>query len=963
MNKRKRIESGLVALSLLLTLLSPCVVGKAENIAEGEAYAALETETDTSDSSYVAYRAHHADASVAAAAINLDDRHWLAEQSQNVTFVTDDASTEAPVWKMETGGQIVFEITVEQAGLYTLSLPYKAAQSGIVNGSVTVYLDGVLPFAEAADQELARLWTNVETIRQDPSGNDIRPAVEEVEEWQTQIWRDPVGKQSEPLCFYLLAGVHRLTLLNNEISLLIQAPVLGVPTSYMSYAEYRAQYADKPLYDGVPILIEAENTFRTSSRFLVAANDMTSPLTTPYDAYYIRLNTLSGNNWRYIYDRVTWEVTVPTEGMYRLSFRFMQNFYNGLDTHRRLYINGEVPFGEVAAIDFAYSTKWQSKEASDYYYYLKTGKNTISMEVVLGKYAEILQRVEDLTARLNRLYRRIIMVTGPSPDIYRDYNLEKEVPGLLETFSTLLEDIETLMERLRTLTGVQRSSELSTLDQLSVQIRDVLRKPSTLTKGSRLSRFNTNISSLGAWANKLREQPLLLDSLTLLGAQDTPAPAEAGVLERIWHKLNRFYASFIMDYSRLDGQKTGQTEASIRVWLFSGRDQAQLLKNLVDSDFTPRKNIHVTVELVSGGIIEAMLAGKGPDVALGRAESDPVDYAMRKAVLDLSQFDGFDEVTSWFEEGTMRSFEYSGGYYALPETQVFNMLFYRTDIFEELGLTVPHTWEDLLQDVLPVLQQYNMTVGIGNLMEITDNTVFTTLLYQMGGQLYADDRLTAALDTQMAYEAFKTAVEMYRDYGAPREYDFMNRFRTGEIPLAIAPYAMYNNLKVGAPELNGLWEMVEVPGVLQADGTIRNTQVMGSTAAVISARTKEPEASWEFLRWWVCADTQTQFGNNLEAILGAGGRYTPANKEALQGLSWGASQLAKLEQQRSKNTVLPQLPGSYFTKRAVYNAFVSSIIDDKIPREQLLYWNEEINLELARKRREFSFQPTKGDAL
>ena len=116
------------------------------------------------------------------------------------------------------------------------------------------------------------------------------------------------------------------------------------------------------------------------------------------------------------------------------------------------------------------------------------------------------------------------------------------------------------------------------------------------------------------------------------------------------------------------------------------------------------------------------------------------------------------------------------------------MLFYRTDIFAELGLTV--------------LQQNNMTAAVGNLPDMATSvsgSAFITLLYQMGGQMYTDDQLTAALDTQVAYEAFRTAVEFYRDYGFPREYDFMNRFRTGEIPLGIAPYATYNNLTGAEP--------------------------------------------------------------------------------------------------------------------------------------------------------------------
>lgn len=55
-------------------------------------------------------------------------------------------------------------------------------------------------------------------------------------------------------------------------------------------------------------------------------------------------------------------------------------------------------------------------------------------------------------------------------------------------------------------------------------------------------------------------------------------------------------------------------------------------------------------------------------------------------------------------------YSYRGSTYALPMTQYYLMGFYRTDIFEELGLTVPQTWEELF-DVAAVLQRNNMTVG------------------------------------------------------------------------------------------------------------------------------------------------------------------------------------------------------------------------------------------------------------
>ena len=256
-----------------------------------------------------------------------------------------------------------------------------------------------------------------------------------------------------------------------------------------------------------------------------------------------------------------------------------------------------------------------------------------------------------------------------------------------------------------------------------------------------------------------------------------------------------------------------------------------------------------------------------------------------------------------------------------------------------------------------MLNSNNMTVGIG---AVTDSSLFKTILYQMGGSIYSKDLLKAELDSQIAYEAFKVSAELYTDYGAPQSYDFMNRFRTGEMPLAIAAYTSYNNLKLGAPELTGMWKMVGIPGVEDQEGNINNTQLMGSSSAVITKNCKNPDAAWTFLKWFLSADIQARYGADIESILGAAGRYNPANMEAMRQLSWGSEQLASLEIQRSVVTDIPNPPGSYFIQRAINNAFVSAVIDSQNPREALLYWNEEINFELERKREEFNFQPSKS---
>ena len=295
------------------------------------------------------------------------------------------------------------------------------------------------------------------------------------------------------------------------------------------------------------------------------------------------------------------------------------------------------------------------------------------------------------------------------------------------------------------------------------------------------------------------------------------------------------------------------------------------------------------------------------------------------------------------------------------------MMFVRTDIMEELGFgeDVPATWDELLVDYYPVVSRNNMEIGIGNMNQISAmnaSNIFTNLLYQMGGQLYKDADNDGTLDStaltsKVGYKAFTTSVELYADYLFPQEYDAMSRFRTGEMPILLADYTMYNTFSITIPELDGLWEMYPIPGFEREDGTIYNDQAATTTGCVMftgigdEARQKQ---GWEFLKWWVSADTQADFGNRIEAVLGSAGRYATANVEAMKRLPWEDDQLEALQKQMESLVFVEQLPGSYFTSRAINSAFMTSVLNSENPIEQLLYWSQQIDMELERKIEEFS---------
>lgn len=883
----------------------------------------------------------------------LDDVYsiYLAENGGLVEQTGEKQTIESNIEKTEISAdkKLDWEFFVENDGWYIFEFDYCSANDGGSSDYIFDFmLDGKIPFANTKNINLPRYWKSGK-ITEGLNGNDVRPEITESLDWYEYTLKDSEGVRNEPYAFYLSQGNHTITLKSEEIPFVVKNLSLTGYSAYISYEEYKQKYSDT--YKGEkPHLFEAELYSYTNSISVNIANDLSSPLTTPYSIENIKLNTLGGSNWKYAGEKVVWNINVPESGLYAITFRYKQNFQQGLNSYRSLYVNGEIPFKEAASISFEYNDSW-AYELPEWSIYLEKGENTIALENTVGDLSNLLVGTNKAVSELNKLYRTIVMITSPTPDVNRDYGLDDEIPNLKNNLLDLAKLVDSLANEFKKY--IDSNAQIYILNDTSRQLYDMANDIRSITKSGRLDRFKSNISSMATFQMSLREQPLLLDSFTLSSIKKPYEGEEAGFFKMFVHKFKRFIRSFTDDYVALENDAD-----QITVWMASGRDQLKVLEDLINNDFTPKSGINVKLQLVDGSLIQAILAGKGPDVALGQAETNVVNFAMRGALAPLNEMQGYEEITKRFSKTAMDPLTYKEEVYALPETQSFDMMFVRTDILEELNLETPKTWEDFTENTFTVLKRNNLTVGLGNLNNGgTITGIFPVLLSQMGGTIYSDDLLSANLTAPEALEAFEFAVSLYRDYGLPQEYDFMNRFRTGEMPIAIAPYASYNTLQVGAPEIAGLWEMLEIPGVKNEDGSINNTQIMTSTAGTVIKSSKNKEASWKFLDWWTSADIQKRFGLQQESLLGPSGRYTTANNEALRGLSWSTSQLVKLEAQRDVSICLTHVPGNYYTGKAINNAMVISVTQEGvIAREELIKWDELIDNELTRKQKEFKFK-------
>src|SRR5690606_15763349 len=233
------------------------------------------------------------------------------------------------------------------------------------------------------------------------------------------------------------------------------------------------------------------------------------------------------------------------------------------------------------------------------------------------------------------------------------------------------------------------------------------------------------------------------------------------------------------------------------------------------------------------------------------------------------------------------------------------------------------------------------------------NSLYAALLFQNGGQFYRNDGKESDLDSRVAIETFKQWTEYYTDYKLEREYDFANRFRTGEMPIGIADYTIYNQLTVFAPEIRGLWGFAPIPGTVQPDGTINNQVPSGGSAVMMLESAEDKEAAWEFMKWWTSDDTQAKFGREMEGLMGAAARYPTANINALDSLPWPVADYKQLKEQFDHVVGIPEVPGGYFTGRHLFNAFYKTVIGEVEAREALMDYVEYIQDEIENKREEF----------
>ena len=923
--------------------------------------------------SYETYLNSHKDAVSPKTEIRIDGIGQLsADTASDYEVVENLGGRQKSSLVTKDSGSVTFCFDVEQAGFYNMQIGYYPVEGKGAQIERTLYIDGEIPFEEARSIVFYRRWVNIGEVKYSASGNEYRREQAEQPEWITFNVKSNGSNLDGYLKFYFSAGTHTLTLQSVSEPMAISDITLCQLEQPKTYEEvlkaYRAEGYQAVPAETEPLRIQAEDPSAKSSATLYALEDRTSPLNEPFHISKTVLNTIGGVGWSAQGEWLEWKVNVKQAGLYRLSIRAKQNYKSGSFSTRAVWIDNQLPFAEAANIQFRFSNQWQMVTAEQengdpYLFYLSEGEHTVRLEVALGDHSELLRMVEDSVNALSGIYRKVIMLTGSMPDSLRDYKLKKNLPEIFDTMKQQIEILNQVNDYLVLLSG-KKGEESAAIDKLLVLLKLFQEKPDKIP--ANLTYFNDNISALASWMLSVSEQPILMDYF-VLDSPDAPKPrADASFFSKIWVEVQSFFLSFVNDYNTIeDSAGAENASAAVELWLAgnAGRDQATSIKTLADNYFTAEEGIRLNIRLVDMDVLlRAVSANEGPDVAIFQAQSTPVNYAIRSALQNLSEFPDIDEVTSRFSESAMVPLTFNGNVYALPEQQTFLMMFYRKDVLYDLHLSVPDTWEDFYAAV-PVLQNNNLSVGLPSPVQTQSggtatslNDMLVVLLYQNGMDIYSENGDECLLYRPEAVEVFTAWTELYTKYKIDKQINEVNRFRTGEAPIVISQYTFYNTLSVAAPEIKGLWGVAPIPGTVQADGSINRSAGSTGTNVIMFGNADDKEASWKFMKWWTSAEIQTLYGREIEILQGASARWPTANLEAMKNLPWSTEISAALSEQWNYIRGVPEVAGGYYVGRNIDNAIKQVINEGQNPRETVLDYVDQINEEITYKRRELGLE-------
>ena len=806
-------------------------------------------------------------------------------------------------------------------------------------------------------------WVDDNEVSYDRYGNDSLPEQIKQKVLLSYTLRDSSKLYDEGLYFKLKSGDNKITISSVQGDVKIASLTLIQDGKLISYNDYFKGEVEDSTY---VTTYEAEDYVSKNSSSIQKGSSSDVNVT-PFSTYRNKLNVIGDSSFNEAGNRVDYTVDVLKEGYYYITVKALQTEKN-TTSYRTIYINDTVPFLEAYQIPFSYDSSWQNVtlgalDGTPYAFYLNKGVNKISFEVNVSKMRVINEKLSKLSTEMNQLGLEVTRVTGNSTDSEIDWDMSEHFPNIEQTFANWIKEINEILAYLKNANGYEGKSYLTSdistaLSNIEKLANDINKLPTRLTLLS--SGSSCAAQYLSNQISSVTTSSVTFDKFYIHGSKAKLSKAKANGFKTMWVKTKRLLNSFV------DQNYVSESKDALKVWTARSRQYCNVLQKMVDDDFTKKTGIKVDIELLAdeSKILLANAANEAPDVVTGVSTWIPNEYGMRGAILNLREFADYKDVIKSYTNEQLIPLTYDDKLFGIPETENFYVLFYRKDILENLNLSVPNTWNDVI-DMLPVLERFGMQFYIPLSSSSSSKSYDSTapFIWQFNGDLYNLDTLTSGVDNENTIQALQFMTDLYREYSLPYQVSsFFNYFRYSSMPIGIADYGTYLQLLNAATEISGLWGISVVPGI-EIDGHVNRYMSGAQQASMIFNKTDKKNEAWEFVKWWSSKETQLTYSQKMINTYGKKYLWNTANMDAFKELSWDTHDKKVILEQWSYLKEVAKIPGSYIIEREISNIYNQVVFQDKNLRSTVSDSVIKMNKEIRRKMIEFGYMDEYGNKI
>lgn len=879
-----------------------------------------------------------------------------AFQSGSAVITEDNHAYKNPVVQMVIGDTVTLSIDVPETGQYYYRFDYLSNDESMLPMELSMKLNGDYPFYEARRLLFEATWVSKEEKSYDRYNNEIVTVPNKLIQWESKYLMDASYRHSAPLVLELQKGLNEITLEVTEGSLLLGNMYLEKITKIPEYISSEEASGNEL------ITIQSEDfTYRNDSSIRAVAEFDTA--VSPYNTSDTRLNTIDRDSFKNPGQKITYEFQVEKTGYYNIALNYIQSEKSGFPVFVDVAVDGSIPNTEFSAYPLNYTTKYTTHTLKDddknnLSLYLEKGTHTISFTINIANACAVLEGVSKIMGEINDLSLEITKVAGTNKDKYRDLKIERYIPNVQEEIYSWADELDSLRDSMKIYSP--KKGEIAAFSSISVasaQLRSFAKDPNEMPR--RVGELSTSINSINSQLanllDRVNRNQLGIDRIYIY-QNEAKLPDKVGFFKNLFYSVKRFFSSFFdQTYSTAN-----VNDDHIQVWVNRPRQYLEVMQKMIDEQFTPETGIDVDLSLMPdpNKLILANSSGDSPDVATSINYALPYDLAIRGALKDLTDYEDFNKVASHYNPGFLIPSTIDDGIYSLPETMNFWVLFYRTDVLDKLGLTVPDTMNDVI-DMLPELQMrgLNFYYPTAGMLKMRNFHATTPLLFQNGATLYGEFAGDTTINSEAAIKGITELTELFTIYNLPVDIpNFYQHFRSGDLPIGICDFNVYNMLVNAAPEIADSWNISVIPGIANEDGEVLRYSAGGENSTILFKSTKEREDNaWEFMKWWSSTEVQTEFGQTLQVSYGDEYMWNTANMEAFQALPWDSEDKQVIIEQSKWVLEAPRILGTYMLEREYSNAFNNIVVDGKDLRTRIDKAVKIINRETDRKLEEFGF--------